>query len=213
MDIALSISMSNKFSHEYSGSQRLSQKGFSLIELLIVVSLVAIVSAIAFPQLNKVLPGIRVKGDTRSLALEMNLTKVRAISENKYYWIKFDTSSGGPWGYKVYADADGDKSLNVSTDTLVDTVTLSTGIRFGTASGSINKTDNTSCCVPDDGVTFNPETVPFKPSGRGDSGAAYLIPATDATGGRKDRMMAVVISPVTYKITVYRYSGNSWERY
>lgn len=189
------------------------EKGFSLVELLIVISLIGIMSAIALPQFNEWLPSIRIKGAARELALEMNLAKVRAISENKYHFIKFESPSGGPWQYKVYADSDGSKNLDISEDALVKTVSLPAGIRFGRAGASIKMTDNTNCCVPDDGITFTSDSASFKSGGRGQPGSAFLIPAVDITSGRKNRMMAIVISATTFRITVYRYTGTTWSKF
>jgi prepilin-type N-terminal cleavage/methylation domain-containing protein len=181
------------------------EKGFTLIELIIVIALIGIISAIAYPNFQEWIWKIRVNGAVKGLAMEMNLTKVKAISENRKYWIKF-TPSGTQ--YEVYGNKDGDDAMD--TDELVKTVALSSGIRFGISSGT-RATDNTDD-APGDGVSFSggADYAFFTSDGRGNMGSVYLIPSMDAASGRMDRMRAITISGPAYKVKVYRHTGIKW---
>ncbi len=58
-----------------------TQPGFSLIELLIVMALIAIVSAMAVPMSSSTLASFRISGDARGVQSAMSLTKLRAASD------------------------------------------------------------------------------------------------------------------------------------
>lgn len=55
-------------------------RGFSLLEMMVVVALIGIVSAIAVPMMSNTLKSFRVSGDARGAANAMALAKMRAAS-------------------------------------------------------------------------------------------------------------------------------------
>jgi prepilin-type N-terminal cleavage/methylation domain-containing protein len=57
-----------------------SQRGFTMLETLLVVGLIGVVGAIAVPTAGNALAHYRVSGDARSLSNAVALTKVRAAS-------------------------------------------------------------------------------------------------------------------------------------
>ena len=69
-------------------------KGFSLIELLIVVGLFAVVTAMAIPQIQATLDGERLVTSRDNLAAELDLARTMAVSRNVTYEIQLDTSAG-----------------------------------------------------------------------------------------------------------------------
>jgi prepilin-type N-terminal cleavage/methylation domain-containing protein len=58
-----------------------AERGYSLIELLVVVGLVAIVSAMAVPMTSNTLASFRLSGDARGVAGAVSLAKLRAASD------------------------------------------------------------------------------------------------------------------------------------
>lgn len=64
-------------------SNPICKSGFTLIEVLIVMVLLGIVVAMAIPNFGVLAATSNVKGATQTLAMDLNLSKMRAISQSK----------------------------------------------------------------------------------------------------------------------------------
>ena len=60
---------------------RLNDEGYSLIEILLVVALGAVLSAIAIPTASNALGGLRLTGDARGVSAAVAMAKMRAASD------------------------------------------------------------------------------------------------------------------------------------
>ena len=66
--------------------------GFSLIELLVVIVMIAVLAAIAIPAFSKWLPNYRLKQAARELYSNLQRTKLAAIKGNSEWRVYFDNS-------------------------------------------------------------------------------------------------------------------------
>ncbi len=64
--------------------------GFTLIELMIVIAIISIVAGIGGVAFNKELPHYRLRGDTRTIASSLIMTRMQATSTGLQYAIEFD---------------------------------------------------------------------------------------------------------------------------
>ena len=69
---------------------RFVYSGFSVIELLVVVSIIVVISAIAIPSIITVTQNYRIAGDTREVAAQLNLARMRAASLGTKTRVNFD---------------------------------------------------------------------------------------------------------------------------
>lgn len=71
-------------------TKSINQNGFSLIEMLMVVAIMAIVAAIAIPFFGGFLANRDLKSAARDIVGDVYELRQRAISENTWYQITFD---------------------------------------------------------------------------------------------------------------------------
>ena len=65
--------------------------GFTLVELLVVLAMIALLVALARPMYSAAVPGARVRGEILDLAMSLRQSRNRAISSGKIIAVEFDT--------------------------------------------------------------------------------------------------------------------------
>ena len=64
--------------------------GFTLIELMITIAIISIIAGIGGVAFNKELPHYKLRGDTRTVASSLLMTRMKATSTGLQYAIEFD---------------------------------------------------------------------------------------------------------------------------
>lgn len=67
--------------------------GFSLIEVMVSLTIMGTLIAIALPKFSQLLPGIRLASAARQVATDLQLARMRAISQHANQTVAFDTST------------------------------------------------------------------------------------------------------------------------
>jgi type IV fimbrial biogenesis protein FimT len=119
-----------------SRALRRDNQGFTLIEVLTVIAILAILSTIAIPAFSRWLPNYRLKGAARDLYSNIQLAKMGAVKDNGEWAIKFDTAGNS---YQVVSGG-ADRTYSTPADNVVEkTVKLNdygSGVSFGAGSSS-----------------------------------------------------------------------------
>ena len=193
--------------------------GFTMVEVLTVLFIMAVIAAIAIPNFMVWVPSARLKGAARLVYTELQRAKMGAISERRNYVVTFDVSGGL---MNIYQDEDSDfYTTGVETAELVKSVNITNeyaSIELGYISGtkrndgSGNSVSSAAAFTGDD-----PPHVVFTPTGpvkakQGSSmtaggGEVYLKPNHEDSDQSMQRSVRV------YKlgmIKLSRYNGSTW---
>ncbi len=98
---------------------RRTARGFSLIELIVVIALIAILTAIAVPSYQTFMVRSRLKGAARQVMSDLMNARMMAVSLNQR--VKVHIEADGHT-YKIWSDADGNgtvadnEGVNISKD-------------------------------------------------------------------------------------------------
>ncbi len=184
--------------------------GFTLVELIITLAVIAILGLVAAPGLFAYLPVYRVDRAVQVIATELNLVRMRAIAKNRVHHVAFDPAAQT---LTVYEDDDNDWS---TTNTAVKTLSLATdfpnvSLDYNNVTGLSGSTLSAAASF---GSTSSPVRATFLPNGLTSSpGELYLLPAADK-GVRNDRLRAIRVSRGG-QVARYRYdtASGSWEEY
>ena len=85
-----------------------SRAGFSLLELLVVLTLLALVVTLAVPPLQRASAGVRLRLAAQEVATALRLAKSAAVLHSARVAVKFRTAEDGGVSYSLYRDGDGD---------------------------------------------------------------------------------------------------------
>ena len=127
----------------YCKAGRHRQAGFTMLELMIVIAVIAILTAIAVPNIIDWLPNYRLKSAARDLLSNMQKARMEAVSRNTDVVVTFDGSVNP--GFYFF---DTDKGEN-----RVDFSSYGSGVDYGTGNAALNW--NGDNCTQAASITFN----------------------------------------------------------
>jgi prepilin-type N-terminal cleavage/methylation domain-containing protein len=207
--------------------------GFSLLELLGVIVITGIVSAIAIPNLLRVAHRVRLQGAGTDLAAILQQARMRAIQDDRFYSVYPNTANSLPVEFvDIYPQningASG--SGGTTVDPQDPQVTLAAEVTEQPQSAAPNTPNlllqflgsNPAALTPVDGsspatpVTFGPQGLPCLPTAvsggtvcnsRGGPVAYWVFFQNNVTQDWE----AVSVTPAG-RFQKWTYSGNAWER-
>ena len=132
--------------------------GFTLIEALIVIFLMACISALAVPNLMNWLNKAKLNGAVNNLKGSLELAKFKAIQENGPVAVNFTTNS-----YAIFRDTGATPGMHDAGEEFFRKRLLARGVRI----------DLSATTFPDTGI--GGKRTRFKGRGTSASGTVYLV--------------------------------------
>ncbi len=128
--VKLRMKIQNIFTHTYPPTRpSRTTAGFTFIELVVIMVVIAVMSAIAFSGLIKWVPNYRLKGASQELYASMQKAKLEAVKRNKNVGIQFTTTGCPPdgGGYTVFLDENGNQTQDLPGDNTLFSVAMPKG--------------------------------------------------------------------------------------
>ena len=152
--------MDERTNQSESGGVRVAEYGFTLVELMVTVVLIALLAALSVPSINRVMERSDARSAARSVANRMRVARDQALSRGEVVLVGVDTQSGtsGERGeIKMYRTTD--SALNCADVDTNKTSQVGDTLHLEAISGSmeIKKAPNWFC--------FSPEGTVYDASG------------------------------------------------
>ncbi len=193
-----------------------NENGFNLVELIVVLSIFALVAAIGVPPFLELTGNLRLHLAAQELGGTLRLARSEAARRGFNVAVKFRPGQGGGTTYTLYRDGNGDGVLNRDIDTGVDPALslprplqyLGSRMHFGFPPGLKVRDPGAprQWLSVKDPIRFNTsDLASFGPLGTSTPGSVYL------TDGKR-RLMAVRLTSRTGRprIIVYDFEEEVW---
>jgi len=188
-------------------------RGFSLLEMLVVLVVVALVSAAAVPAVGRMRRAALTAAGARHLAVTLHALRWKSVAEGMAHGMYF-AADGSGWSWFVVRDGNGNglrtaEVLGGTDPTLSGphrTEDVASGVRLGfPPGGPFPRIPPANGWIDDhdDPIRIgNTSLLSFGPLGTASSGTFYL------TDGR-ERLYAIVLYGKTARVRVWRYEPGS----
>jgi type II secretory pathway pseudopilin PulG len=156
-------------------------RGYSLVELTIVIGLVATLSAITTPSLLTNLDDFRTAGAVRHMSARLHAARMEAVLRSADVALRFSATPGG-YTYVVFQDGNGNgvraRDIQQGTDRQIQAPERLpdqfTGVDFGTLPG-LPPIDPGGSPPGDDPIRLGPSDIlAFSALGTSSSGSLYI---------------------------------------
>ena len=189
------------------------EPGFSLLESIVAVGLLAVTAAIALPSILGGLDDARAMAAARYLAGLARLARVQAATRSTHVGLRFERE-GAAYRYAVYVDGNGNglrsRDVRRGIDEPITPVERIgdrfPGVALGVAEGVTRISDGRAMMGGADPVRLgSADTLTFSPIGTATSGTIFLR-------SRKGRQYAVRVLGATGRTRVleFRHESGSW---
>jgi prepilin-type N-terminal cleavage/methylation domain-containing protein len=204
-----------------------TRKGFTAIEVMIVVVLIAIMAAVAVPSIRAWVPRQQVRSVKRDIVSKMQLGRMRAIGSGSYFFIDFDHNNNASVAegmYTCYLDTDndgadgevnnanGDNEYNLSRVTLTEqdagvrVIPLPNHVSFGVDTGVPAAPNSDSV---GDGVAVLNDRIELHPDGRARMNASGNQPTVYIRSDREENF-AIQVNMLG-QVNVLKWNGAAWQ--
>lgn len=168
---------------------RINMLGFTLMEIMMVLALIAIMSAIAIPAIYTWLPGYRIKASARDIHGVAMKAKSEAVRRNVNAALTFNQAVGGVnFAYIVFLDGNQNCEYDAGELIVHQVRSLSDQVFFDTTKGADG--DGLTFVKNDDGnptIVFQPTGIPVANGGLTPNGTVFLV-------NSRGRELSVVIN-------------------
>src|SRR3954453_3330628 len=149
-------------------------RGFTLIEMLVVMALLLVLLTLGMPSLMTVLHQAKIRGLVQETTVLMRLARIEAIKRSVQSVVQIvpSTGAGDPGHVQAFLDLDSDKQLGAN-DTMIGTVTLLSGVSFENCITGNKDKDSVKNLTPDPGG--GPNMLIFQQDGKiSDTGGFFF---------------------------------------
>lgn len=109
--------------------KKIKNSGFTLMELMIVIAIIAILAGVAIPNFIGFLPGQRLASGAQDILQGLQKSRSKAIMTNRPVVVNFNAAANS---FTAFVDENADGALDAGELTIADDLTMPAGIDLST---------------------------------------------------------------------------------
>jgi prepilin-type N-terminal cleavage/methylation domain-containing protein len=186
------------------GRRRRSESGFTIIELLMVIALLAVVAAIAIPKLNY--SAYRINAGVRGLTALLARAQRLAVTDQANVNVIFNVATNA-----VMLHEDANNNNAIDSGERVRTYPLGEGVAYGLGGAPV-RIYSPAPLTFTHALNSMPEIIFRRDGSASENGAIYLTSTAALNAARPTDARDVEVIEATGRAEWYQYTGTAWVR-